>query len=215
MNAHISVPEAWLDTRHAGRHTLYRPILIQTDGSAALCLLRDLSPNGLRVKAYRHFASGEKVLVHFSTDLIVMGAVAWCHDDQAGIEFDQPVSVPMVFSQFTDGRKTKKGHRSPRLPIECSANLTVRGRTALVRLEDISQKGVRVRSSYLQPGDEVHLLLDGLDRRLAMVRWVGPEVAGLDFIRPLAFDELARWTAQQRATLRFGLGHSTPRAGGH
>jgi hypothetical protein len=64
-------------------------------------------------------------------------------------------------------------------------------------VQDISQRGVKVQASLLQPGDEVELQLDGLERRKAMVSWIQTGIAGLTFLRALSFEELARWAAEQ------------------
>ncbi len=71
----------------------------------------------------------------------------------------------------------------------------------MVQLLDISQHGVKACALFLEPGDEVDVKLDGLERRKAVVIWIKSQLAGLKFVRPLGFEDLARWVACQQETL--------------
>jgi hypothetical protein len=71
-----------------------------------------------------------------------------------------------------------------------------------VEVEDISQRGVRIRAPFMQVNQEVDIQLDGLDRRKGIVRWAQAGTAGLHFIRPLGFEQLAQWSVEQQARSR-------------
>jgi hypothetical protein len=65
-------------------------------------------------------------------------------------------------------------------------------------LQDISQKGAKIRASFVRSGDEVTLCLAGLEPRKALVRWTRLGAAGLNFVRPFGFDELGEWVIAQQ-----------------
>ena len=197
-----------LDTRNADRLSLFRPILITGNDKAGLCLARDLSPKGLKARTYLDLDLDERVRVHFSTESVVSGWVEWRDDKMLGVHFEEAVNMREVMTHFSAVPRPGQANRSPRLPIRCRAALSLAGRTAMVEVQDISQRGVKIQASLLQPGEEVELQLDGLERRKAVVRWIQTGIAGLTFVRALSFDELARWAAQQEPpsllTLRSG-----------
>ena len=199
MELHLDCPEARVETRNADRQTLYRPVVIQSDHGAGLCLARSISPKGVKAKTCMHVQVDERVFVYFSTDLAVPGWVAWSDGEMIGIEFDESIDVHDVLSLFTQRPRRGRTNRLPRLPIHCAAALTVNGRSAIIEVRDISQRGVQIAASFLQPGDQVELHVDGLERRQAVVQWIHTGIAGLSFVTPLAFDELAHWAAEQNA----------------
>jgi hypothetical protein len=198
---HTASP-AWPDTRQGSRHSVYRPVLVQSDTKAGLCLLRDVSPDGLRATANVSFARDELVEVHFSTDVSLAGAIAWSQEKLIGVQLHETLNVPEFLSQFSPEGMKGKAARAQRLPIRCDASLTAKSWTGSVQLVDVSLRGAKIKASFLQPGDEVELQLEGLDRRKAVVRWIDARLAGLSYLRPLAFEELAKWVAcQQDAVL--------------
>ena len=198
MEFHLESPEARVETRAADRQTLYRPVLIQSAGGAGLCLARSLSPKGMNAKTCLDLNPDDRVSVYFSTDMVVPGWVAWHDAEMIGIQFEEPIDVRDVLSLFTQRAGRGRVNRLPRLPIKCAAALTVNGRSDIIEVQDISQRGVQIAASFLQPGDEVELQLDGLERRKAVVQWIHTGVAGLSFLTPLPFDELAHWAAEQK-----------------
>ncbi|HSQ94506.1 MAG TPA: PilZ domain-containing protein [Croceibacterium sp.] len=204
MNLVSSVSHAGLDTRYTDRQAVYRPVLIESHGATGFCLLRDVSADGLRAKAYTAFAPDEHVRVHFSSDISVSGAIAWSEDGQIGVAFNEIIDVPELLSQFAPGTAMGWASRSQRLPIHCSAHLAANGRTAMVQLLDISQHGIKACASFLEPGDELDVKLDGLERRKAVVIWIKSQLAGLKFVRPLGFEDLACWVACQQEALLGG-----------
>ena len=103
--------------------SVFRPILIQTDQFAGFCLLRNLSPNGMRGQVYTSFAEGLPITVEFAPDRTVDGSVIWCKDEHVGIQFDELVDVEQVLGQLARKLIEGKVNRAPRLQIECRAEL--------------------------------------------------------------------------------------------
>jgi hypothetical protein len=119
-----------------------------------------------------------------------------------GIRFEEPVDVTAILSGFGEPADGGKVSRAPRLTLSGHATIAARDRLETVELQDISQRGVKVRTSLLSAGDEVTILLDGLDARKAVVRWTRLGSAGLNFLRPLGFDELGEWVISRQLAVR-------------
>lgn len=178
--------------------TVFRPVLIETDQFAGFCLVRNLSPNGMRGRVYTSFAEGLPITIQFSAETIVQGTLIWCKDEHVGVEFEEPIDVACMLSNLARKFVEGKINRAPRLQIECSAELCIGGRTLAIKVQDISQRGIKASASFIRPGDEVRVRLEGLERK-AVVRWTQGGTAGLNFIRPLSFEELAHWVIHQQS----------------
>ncbi len=188
--------------------TMFRPILIEIEAFSGFCLVRNLSANGLKGRVYAHFASGQRVTVRFgcgaNDDRAIAGAVIWASDGQIGVQFDQPIDVASVLSDLARPALRGQVNRAPRLAIACDGELTIADRTLAIDVQDISQRGIKARTSYVRAGDEVTVRLEGLEPRKAVVRWTGTGTAGFAFLRPFGFEELAAWVIARhhRATAR-------------
>jgi hypothetical protein len=198
------------DRRTAERTaTVFRPVLIETDDFAGFCLVRNLSLHGLMGDVYTSFADEQPVTIHFGHTAIT-GMLKWCKDARIGIEFDTPISLSEILGAM--GARTVEGliNRAPRLQMRCPAEITIGERIRSAEVEDISQRGVRVRAPFMKVNEEVVLQLDGLERRKAIVRWAQAGTAGLNFLQPLNFQQLAQWVVQQQANMRPSGGKRAP-----
>ena len=173
--------------------TMFRPILIEIDSFIGFCLVRNLSAKGLKGRVYAEFGSGQRVIVRFSCDHAIEGAVIWASEGQIGVQFDAPIDVAGVLADLARPAKRGRVNRAPRLPIDCLGELVIGDRTLQIDVQDISQRGIKARTSYVRGGDEVTVRLPGLEPRKALVRWTTQGSAGLAFLRPFAFEELAAW----------------------
>jgi hypothetical protein len=188
------------DRRSAERTaTVFRPVLIETDEFAGFCLVRNLSLHGLMGDVYTNFADEQPVTIHIGNADQITGTLKWCKDGRIGVHFDSAISLDDVLAAM--GSKTIDGliNRAPRLQIRCPAELTVGERIRLAEVEDISQRGVRIRAPFMQVNQELGIQLDGLESRRAIVRWAQAGTAGLNFTRPLCFEQLAQWAVHQQA----------------
>jgi hypothetical protein len=179
--------------------TVFRPVLIETDGFVGFCLVRNLSPSGMRAKVYTSFCPNEQMALRFSSDLAVAGRLVWSDADHIGVKFDRPIDVTHVLSAL--GRREVDGrvNRALRLPLNAPGELVIDDRSVAVELQDISHKGVKVASAILfRPGEELLVRLEDMTPRKAIVRWSQAGSMGLNFVRPISFDDLARWVVQQQ-----------------
>ena len=178
--------------------TVFRPVLIETDQFAGFCLVRNLSSSGMSGRVYTSFAEGLEITVQFNPDMIVHGSLIWCRDGHVGIQFDRSLNVELVLSDLARKLIEGKINRAPRLQIRCKGELVIGDRTLVIEVQDISQRGIKAAASFIRPGDEVQVRLEGLERK-AIVRWTQDGTAGLNFYRPLAFNELAHWVIERQA----------------
>jgi hypothetical protein len=178
--------------------TVFRPVLIETEDFAGFCLVRNLSPQGMQGKVYTTFAATQPISILFSDDAVVRGQLVWCEGEHIGVRFDKAIVVPDMLAHLArkqiDGRPT----RPLRLAVHSDAELLIEGRRIDAEIQDISQKGVKVRTSYVRPGEEILVELRAMAPRKAIVRWSQAGMAGLNFLRPLSFDELAQWVVGQQ-----------------
>jgi hypothetical protein len=202
---HIGRAHALERRTDARTATVFRPVLIETDQFAGFCLVRNLSPHGMRGRVYTSFAQGLPITVQFSPEVVIEGSLIWCKDEHIGVEFDGTIDVEQVLSVLARPLAEGKINRAPRLELQCSGELIIGGRALAIELQDISQRGIKVAASFIESGDEVQVRLAGLERK-AIVRWTQGGTAGLNFIRPLGFEELAHWVIQQHSGKVSALG---------
>lgn len=183
--------------------TLYRPVLIETDEIAGFCLLKNISAEGMMGRFHTKFAPNTAVTVQFNPCLSASGKVSWSGDGMIGIRFASAIDVPSILLGLATSPLKSKVNRAPRLQMQANIQIVVEGRTVPVEVQDISQKGLSVRSAFLRSGDEITVLLDGLAPKKAVVRWTQPQLAGLNFIQPLAFDQLGEWVIWQQDNASF------------
>ena len=174
------------------------------DHAALSAVVRNLSTRGLKGSVYVTFDGGARVTVRLNRELAIEGAVIWASDGQIGVQFDQSIDVSGVLSDLARPALRGQVNRAPRLAIACDGELTIADRTLAIDVQDISQRGIKARTSYVRAGDEVTVRLEGLEPRKAVVRWTGPGTAGFAFLRPFGFEELAAWVIKRhhRATAR-------------
>jgi len=188
------------DRRRDVRTTaVYRPVLLEAEGFTGFCLLRNLSPSGMMGEAYADFAVGEEVSIQFMPGHVVGGNVVWSQDGRIGVEFDQEIDLAGSLKNMGSTYLESKLNRAPRLQVDCEGEAVMEDSRWKIRVQDISQRGVKAVLPSARPGDEVLMILPGMEPRKAIVRWSQKDVAGLNFLRPIAFEELARWVISYRA----------------
>ncbi len=192
--------ESSIGRRSSERVSLvYRPVLLEADGFAGFCLVRNLSPDGMMGSVYTQFAEGQQITVQFHPDRVIKASIAWSQDGNVGIKFDEEIDVAELLRMLADKQTGAMVNRAPRLHIECNGVLELDGRAIPIRLRDISQRGVKVQASFIRPGDQVVVRLPGLDPHKSLVRWTQDGFAGLNFVCPLAFEDLAIWAIARQS----------------
>lgn len=189
-----AVPEAPSERRRNVRlTTVFQVAKLATTRFEELCILRDISPNGLRAEIYRPVALGEFVTVEFRTGHSVIGCVVWARDSSIGVSFAEPVSVVNILSHSSFDERVGR-IRPPRLTVDLLGRLRTLDQDVEIRLVDISQAGAKleVEATFL-PNTPCDLWMPSLDRKRGLVRWSRDGVAGLMFADPIKFRDFACW----------------------
>lgn len=172
---------------------LFRPGLVQTSEYQSFCLIRNISPTGLMAIIHAPLERGAAVSIRISEAELIVGQVAWQKGDQTGIEFANEVDVEALLSRVGQSGTERNRYRSPRLKLEESAQFIVNGVASLLKIRDISQRGLKASMDGAKTDDEGTLVIPGLQPRRAVVRWTAEGVAGFYFIEPIPFTELGQW----------------------
>ena len=179
------------DRRDGERHlTLFRVGAVTVGERRELCLIKNISAGGMKVRPYCDFAEGQQVAIEVKTGMTVPGTVTWLRDGNAGISFDQPIDVVEFLSQSTDGVRP----RMPRIEVDCIATVREGARIHHVRVCDVSQGGAKVECpAPLDVRAEVTFTVNGLETRPASVGWSSSTHAGITFNDLLPLAQLVDW----------------------
>lgn len=178
--------------------TVFRPVLIETLEFSGFCLVRNLSESGIMGHAYTNFAENQSVTIHFGQETKVEGTLVWSTEGRVGVRFDHTIDVDGVLAQLSAKSVNGKLNRPPRLQLRCEGKLIIGDRALTIEVRDVSQRGIKILASFIRPGDELYVEMSGLERRKAVVRWTQAGVAGLHFVSPLSFEQLANWAVAQQ-----------------
>ncbi len=194
------VPAADSDRRDGDRlMTLYRVGSILVDGRRELCLIKNISAGGMMIRLYCSIADGTAVTVELKSGQPISGKISWTREQNAGVEFDQPVDVIDLLSATMDGPRP----RMPRIETNCHATVREGASTLRVRARDISQGGVKIECETLLPqGADVIVTLPGLSPQPAIACWTEGGLTGIAFNRLLPLTDLVGWLHEQRETQR-------------
>jgi hypothetical protein len=185
---------------------LLRVALLHAGGVSDICVVRNVSPNGLSARVYRKLGSGEQVEIEFRSGELLSGSVVWERDCNIGIVFPRPIDVAAVLSSSC-AREVTRRRALPRISIECRARLSTGLQSMTATLRDISQGGasLEVEGPMTRLGN-VQLLLPDLSPIAGVVRWTSGQNVGVSFNSCIAFEQLARWIQVRRE----GLGNDLP-----
>jgi hypothetical protein len=183
---------------HVRQTALLRVAVLHAAGTRDLCVVKNISPDGLSARAYRTLAVGDHVQVEFKSGELLGGSVVWGRECDIGIVFPEPIDVEAVLAG-TWVTEPKSRRNLPRIAIDCGGRLKTHLGTFDVTLQDISQSGARVEAEA--PGidrGEVLLNLPGLPPIAGVIRWLRGTQVGISFNECIAFERLARWIEARR-----------------
>ena len=167
---------------------------IITARAEELCILRDVSPEGLKAEVYCAMTSGEAVTIEFRTGHAIAGRVAWARDSYVGVQFDELMSVVSVLSHSSFDERVGR-IRPPRLKLEVAGRLRTLDHDVEIETCDVSQAGMKllVEGVSFRPDTPCHVTLPKLDQRKGLIRWCRNGSAGLMFTEALSYHDFAAW----------------------
>lgn len=191
MRASSSAPA---ERRREVRHAVTQVAKIRIErGREELCLLRDISAEGLRAQVYHQVELDEQVMIELRSGHGLSGRVIWAADGQIGVAFASPVPVAQLLAHCSFDERLSK-LRPPRLDVDLFGILHLGPAQRVVRIGNISQAGVQIGAPEpIDANSPCAISLPGLAPRPAMVRWCRDGKAGLMLDEPLDYSSFAAW----------------------
>jgi len=197
------------ELRSAPRFTLLiRTAKIIVDGREFLCIIRDASATGLKVRLFCPLPQARETFVEMANGDRHQVELVWQADDYAGLQFLQEIGI----EHFLDESRGSFRRRQVRLRIALAGMLHSGGEAVSIAFRDISQQGAGVESDKWLLINELVRVETGVTPPLfAKVRWRSHPRYGLIFEHTFKLDELARISAPLQ--LAKGLPAAAPEAG--
>jgi hypothetical protein len=167
-------------------------------GREELCLLRDISAEGLRAEVYLPLEVGMPISVELRTAHTAAGRIAWAARNEIGVEFDAsiPAAAMLAHCSFEESGGNL---RPPRLKVDLRGLLRVGAAANMVSIANISLAGLQVVApDPLRIGTSCSIALAGLPARDASVCWWRDGNAGLMLAQPFDYAVFAQWRARIR-----------------
>jgi len=198
--------------RQVRQLALLRVALLHSGGVSDICVVRNVSPNGLSARVYRKLSPGEDVEIEFRSGELLKGAVVWEDEYDVGIVFSRPIDVTQVLASRWSAQPEKR-RALPRIAVHCAGRLSNGLHSVEVMLRDISQGGASLESgAHAVSLGKVELSLPDLPPIAGVVRWISGPNFGVSFNECLAFETLARWIQARREGLGRAAGGSVTAA---
>jgi len=184
--------------RHERQLALLRVALLHAGEASDICVVRNVSPNGLSARVYRRLTVGEQVEIEFRSGELLTGTVVWERECDVGLVFPEPIDVAAVLASRSVSEATKR-RALPRINVECIGRLSTSLQSMEAVLRDISQGGASLQvEDPVSELSNVQLLLPDLPPIAGVVRWTSGKTVGVSFNGCIAFEQLARWIQIRR-----------------
>lgn len=182
------------EQRAAPRFTLLiRAAKLIVDGeSEFLCVIRDASVTGLKIRLFNPLPEHASLAIEMSNGDRYPVEQIWSEGEYVGFRFTGEVDIERLLDE-SHGAFPK---RQVRLRIHLDAILHSGGEAVHVAFQDISQQGACIESDkWLLMNELVRLETEVLPPIYAKVRWRSHPRYGLLFEQTFKLDELARFAA--------------------
>lgn len=165
-------------------------------GREYLCIVRDASSEGLKIKHFGHLPESDGFTIELSNGECFAVDLVWQDDHAAGLRFANEVD----FARIVGLARNDAPRRPLRLDISAPASLSRNGDSCDATLCNLSQQGAGVIcDAHLAIDQFVRLDVEGLPEIFAKVRWRRGSEYGLIFETTLKFEELASSVARLHA----------------
>ena len=188
VNAPVAAPNG-AELRRAPRFTLLvRTAKLVIDGREYLCVLRDASATGAKVRLFHAIPPHRTIALETASGHRYPMDMMWCRDDHAGFRFHEDVDV----HELIEDRREQYPKRQIRLRVAHEAVLHAQGRAMAVMLHDISQQGACIDcGEYLMMRQPIRLEVPGFPEIFAKVCWRQQPRYGLVFETGFSLEEMA------------------------
>lgn len=195
-SAPTPIQSAPVDQREAQRFTLIlRAGKLVTEHGEFLCVLRDVSSGGLKLKLFHPLPCTEPCQIELAGGERYALEAAWHEGDHAGFRFaESPVDIGQLLEEAGPFPK-----RSIRLRLRDPVPIALHGSDLALqaKLHDISQHGMALTCGKRLPiGQRLEVSAPLLGVVDARVRWRRGDCFGLVFQQSFRLDDLARIAAR-------------------
>lgn len=189
------------DQRAAPRVTLLiRPAKLTTQAGEFICVIRDVSATGIKVRFFHRVPQGIEASLETETGQTIAMDRVWASDREAAYQFREEIDVSAIISEQGDFPKRKL-----RLSISMPIVISALGQDHCALIHNISQQGARIDCRHrLAVSQIVRIKSQRLRDIRATVRWRRDDGYGVVFEDTFGMNEFARLAAslQDRALLR-------------
>lgn len=187
-SAPVSAPQME-ERRSAARVTvMIRPAKLIADNREFLCVVRDVSEGGLKLRLFHALPQHGHLTIEFENGERHAIRLVWQAGELAGCHFVDEVDLPRLIAAH-DGPYPR---RQPRLQVEVPAMLCTGGLRTPITMRDISQRGASVDCpGWLMIDELVRIESQVLPTIHAKIRWRRPPRYGVVFEQTFRLEELA------------------------
>ena len=185
------------EQRTAPRFTLLiRTAKLLSSSGEYLCVIRDVSSEGIKVRTFHQLPDGENFTIELANGDRQPINKVWEDGWVYGFHFAEPVPLERLLAEAPDGLRKRPVRLRLALPLRLHAG----GRALDATFIDISQHGACIEcGEHLAINQRVRLTSDCLPELVGCVRWRRRPFYGLIFAQTFRFDELARLTAPHQS----------------
>lgn len=187
---------AFEDLRAAPRFTLLiRSAKIVSASGEFLCIVRDVSASGVRLRMFHALPAEPQVTLELASGEQFLIERVWEGGDHAGFRFTDAIDVHRFIAEASPYPR-----RPLRLRIEFPAILAVDGVAHPVMVRDLSRQGARIEiAGLLAVGQRIKLEAQHLPTLIGNICWRSTPAYGVVFQQMFAFEELALLAAKLQA----------------
>lgn len=156
-----------------------------------LCIVRDISASGVRLRLFHDLPAAENISLQLSNGYTYPLACVWQRDDHAGFRFTDRIDVHDFMEE-----PSKWPRRPIRLHFQIPGTVIADDLANASVVHNISRYGARIETDrYLALQQKMILDIPGAARINASICWRSGRLYGLVFRQTFTFEELARLAA--------------------
>jgi len=178
-----------LERRKSARFALLiRAAKLIVEEREFLCVVRDASADGLKIRYFGEFPECENLQIELANGETFRVELVWKDEPYAGLRFEDTVDLSRIVSLSESDLPKRK----LRLKTDVPADVACEGRIFPATVRNISQQGAGIEcAERFSEHQLIRLGIDGLPELFAKVRWRRGAEHGLVFETTLGFEELA------------------------
>jgi PilZ domain len=164
------------EMRGAQRFTLLiRTAKLVCESGEFICVVRDVSETGLRVRLFHDLPAERRVALELGNGEVYFIEKVWENDRLAGFQFSAPIDVQGFIAEVSPYPR-----RHLRLRMHVPATVTLDGTANAATILDFSQNGARIETSrHMGLGQKVRLDAEHLPPLTGTICWRSGQQYGL------------------------------------